>query len=83
MHKTTDEDWNPDRLVVLMLIMLFCTQKTTGEVWDPERLVILVQITLFCMHKTDKWDLGPIETWISGPKCAVLLAKTTDRGKDQ
>ena len=33
--KTTDEGWNPLRLVILMLMALFCTHKTTGVVWDP------------------------------------------------
>ena len=33
--KTTDEGWNPDRLVIMMLGTLFCMHKTTGYVWDP------------------------------------------------
>ena len=32
--KTTDEGWNPLRLVILVLITLFCFHKITGEVWD-------------------------------------------------
>ena len=32
---TTDEGWDPWRLVILVLITLFCMHKTTGEVWDP------------------------------------------------
>ena len=31
--KTTDERWNPYRLVVLMLGTLFCMHKITGEGW--------------------------------------------------
>ena len=50
--KTTRKGWDPWRLVILMLITLFCKQKITGEVWDPQRLVILVLKSLFCMHKT-------------------------------
>ena len=50
--KTTDEGWDPLRLVIAMLGTLFCMHKMTGEVWDPLRLVILVLITLVCMHKT-------------------------------
>ena len=33
--KTTEEGWDPLRLVILMLGTLFCMQKITGEVWDP------------------------------------------------
>ena len=33
--KATNESWDPERLVILMLITLFCMHKTTGEVWDP------------------------------------------------
>ena len=56
--KIPDEGWDPYRLVILMLITLFCMHKATGEVWDPWRLVILMLITLFCMHKTtgEVWD---------------------------
>ena len=48
--KNTDEGWDPQRLVFLMLIRLVCMHKTTGEVWDPWRLVILLQWSLFCMQ---------------------------------
>ena len=33
--KSTDEGWDPWRLVILVLITLFCMHKETGEVWDP------------------------------------------------
>ena len=33
--KTTDEGWDQLRIVILLLIKLFCMHKTTGEVWDP------------------------------------------------
>ena len=33
--KTTDECWDPKKLVILMLITMFCMHKTTGEVWEP------------------------------------------------
>ena len=33
--KTTLEGWDPWRLVILMLITLFCMHKTTGEGWNP------------------------------------------------
>ena len=36
MHsKTTNEGWDPWRLVILMLKSLFWMYKTLGEVWDP------------------------------------------------
>ena len=50
--RTTDEGWDPLRLVIVMLIALFYMHKTTAEVWEPWRLVILLLITLFFMHKT-------------------------------
>ena len=51
MCKTTDEGWNPWRLVILVLITLICMHKMTGEVWYTQRLVILVQKSLFCIQK--------------------------------
>ena len=33
--KTTDEGWDTLRLVILVLIALFCMLKATGEVRDP------------------------------------------------
>ena len=33
--KTTDEGWDPWRLVILMLLTLYCMHTTTGDVWDP------------------------------------------------
>ena len=56
---TTDEGWNPKRLVILMLIALFYMHKTKVEVWYPWRLVFLLLITLFCMHKTIGEVLDP------------------------
>ena len=73
--KTTDEGWDPWRLVFLMLIRLFCMHKATGEVWDPWRLVILVLITLFSMHKFGRWGLGPIESINSGHNVTVVTAQ--------
>ena len=34
MHNTTDEGWDPESLVILMLSRLFCMHKIIGEVWD-------------------------------------------------
>ena len=33
--KTTNEDWESLRLLILILITLFCMHKATGKVWDP------------------------------------------------
>ena len=35
MNKATDEGRVLQRLVILVLITLFCMHKTTGEAWDP------------------------------------------------
>ena len=35
MRKTTDEGWNPYRLVILVQITLFFKHKTTGKVLNP------------------------------------------------
>ena len=32
--------------------------------------------------QNDRWGLGTIETWISGPKVAVFHAKATNEGRD-
>ena len=32
--KTTDEDWNPYRVVIRVQITLFFMHKKIGEVWD-------------------------------------------------
>ena len=33
--ETTDEGWDPSRLVILILSTLFSMHKSTGEVWEP------------------------------------------------
>ena len=35
LPKTTDEGWDPSRLVILRLITLFCIHKMAGEFWYP------------------------------------------------
>ena len=35
MHKCTGEFWDKERLVILVLMSLFCMHKTTDEGWDP------------------------------------------------
>ena len=32
--KTADEGWDPERLVIQVLITLFCMHKTTGYIWN-------------------------------------------------
>ena len=32
--KTTDEGWDPSRIVILKLGTLFIMQKITGDIWD-------------------------------------------------
>ena len=68
--KTTDECWDPYRLVNQVLITLFCMHKTTGYVWDPERPVFMVLITLISMHKTTG------EVWVRY-RLVILLQKST------
>ena len=33
--KSTDKGWDPQRLVILLLITLSCMHKTIRQVWDP------------------------------------------------
>ena len=54
MRKTTDEGWNPYRLVILVQITLFCMHNTTGKVLDTERLVILVQKSPIFQAQNDR-----------------------------
>ena len=35
MHKTTDEGWDPYRLVIMVIKSQFWMHKTTDEGWDP------------------------------------------------
>ena len=35
MHKTTEEGWDPLRLVIPMLNTLYWMHEMIGEVWDP------------------------------------------------
>ena len=51
-EKNTDEVFDPQRLVILVLKALFYMHRTTGDGWKQYSLVILVQITLFCIQKT-------------------------------
>ena len=56
--KTTGGDWDPQRLVILVLKSLFWMHKTTGEGWNPYSLDTLVLSTLLCVLKTtdEVWD---------------------------
>ena len=55
---------------------------TTGEIWDPYRLAIMELKSLFWMQKIHRWGLGPINTYNSGFKVAVLHVKATNEGWD-
>ena len=49
--KTTGEVWDPQRVVILVLITMVCMHQTTSEVWDPYRLVILLRKSPFSLQK--------------------------------
>ena len=72
--KTTDEGWDPQRLVILVLKFRFCMHRMRGDVWYPLRLVILVQSRCFAC-KNYRWRLGPIEPINSCANHAVLHAQ--------
>ena len=50
--KSTGGVLDPQRLVILVLKLLFCMHKTTGEGWNPYSLDFLVLNTLLCVLKT-------------------------------
>ena len=71
MHpKTTREGWDSWRLVILMLITMFCMQNH----W---RGLGPIETSNSDVKQNEKSCLGPIETFYSGPEVAVLHAKTT------
>ena len=79
--KTTREGWDPWRLVILMLITLFCMKKHWRGLGPIETSDSGANQAV--LHsQNDRWCLGPIEICYSGPKVAVLHAKTTDEGWD-
>ena len=75
MHKTTGEVWDPLRLVILVQKSLFCMHKTNGEGWNPYGPDTLALSTLLYVLKNYRYGLGPIQTYKSGPKDAVLKAQ--------
>ena len=42
---------DPQSVVILSLMSLFCMHKTTGEGWNPYSLFVLVLSKLFSVHK--------------------------------
>ena len=56
--KSTGGVLDPQRLVILVLKLLFCMHKTTGEGWNPYSIDFLVLNTLLCVLKTtdEVWD---------------------------
>ena len=67
MQKTTDEVWDPYRLVSLVHKVAVLHEKKTDEGWNLYKLVtFMVQIkSLFCKHKTTGYGLGLIESCYS------------------
>ena len=80
--KTTNEGWDLERLVILMLKSLFWMHKTTDEGRDQLTSVILDLSTLFCIQKStgEVWDPS---TCNSDPKVPDFHVKTTDEVWDQ
>ena len=79
--KTTDEVWDPYRLVILIQNSLFCMRKpqmrvgTNGDSNSDANNAVL--------HAQNDWlGLGHIDTCNSALKFTVLHAKTTDEGRD-
>ena len=69
--KTTCGVLDPQRLVFLVLKLLFCMHKTTGEGWNQYTLYSCAKHAVNCAQN-HRWGQGPIETCKSGHKVAVL-----------
>ena len=72
--KTTDEGWDPERLVIHVLKLLFSMHKTTGFVWDLRVLLFRSKSRCFACKK-HTWGLGRMETSNSDAKHAVFHAQ--------
>ena len=72
MNKTTDEGWNPYRLVIREQITLFCMHKTTGEGWNQYSFFSSCANHAVMSAQNNRLGLGPIQTCMSGPKVDVL-----------
>ena len=57
--KATGGVLDPQRLVILVLMSLFCMHNTTGEGWNPYSLFILVLSSLLCVLKTTDEGWNP------------------------
>ena len=74
--KTSDEGWDPKRLVIHVLKLLFCMHKRWGL--EPiQSFYSCAKHAVMCAQN-HRWDLGPIQTSKSGHKVAVLPGKNTD-----
>ena len=74
--KTTDEVWNPYRLVSLVIKSLFCMEKKQMRAGTHTDLSFWCKSCCFAC-KNDRLCLGLIVTCSSGPQGAVLHPKTT------
>ena len=75
--KTTCGILELQRLVILVLKSLFCMHKTTGEGWNQYSLYNSCAKHAAMCAQNHRWVLGPIETFKSGHKVAVLHEKLT------
>ena len=69
--KTTEEGWDPERLMIQLLITLFCMQVMSGTHRD---LLTRSKSRSFA-SKNHTWGLGLIKTSISDANHAVLHAQ--------
>ena len=81
LTKTTDERWEPFRLVIPMLgIEILIQSRCFACENNRWGLVPMETSNSYVNHvvlhaQNDRWELGPIETCNSGAKGAVLIAK--------
>ena len=80
--KTSDEGWDPYRLVIPVQITLFFAHKTTREVWDPYRPLSLVLKSMFFMHKTTDEGWNPYRLGILVQITLFCMHKRTGEALD-
>ena len=71
MQKTMSEVWDPERLVILALKSLFCTQKPQMRAGTHRDYAI--HVVLFAQN--DRWSMGPMKTSNSAANHAVLSSQ--------
>ena len=75
MQKTVGEVWDPKRLVIQVLITMFCMHKTTNEGWDPKDKRHSGSKHAVLHTQINRRSLGPLETSNSDANHAVLNAQ--------